>query len=500
MPAASRAPFPWLRWWEEARARRWLLGSALGLLLLTLLLAVILPLLREAFLFGASAPPSTATSEPAALLTSSQNLLLTVNGDRLYAFSSKGVLSAVEAHDGRLLWRYTLPVAASQFLPSSPFVANGVVYISGACFAASPPGTPHASLPCLSGSGARTIVAAVRASDGHLLWQRAEEGRLFANTLIDGKLYLVQSLTSAALIEAVEAKTGQVLWQRHLSGSLSGVLVGGDQGDQMVVALPLGAQKQPDTQLFALRLDDGQPLWSQMLPGSLRPVLEEQGRIYLATDAQGASAPLPETLLCQLDSRSGAQLWQHTIPGQLVKLNLFGSRTGNKLLALTDVAKTAPSNTYGGDVTLFLALDDKNGQLLWQRPVNEGLSLAILAQEHNGMFYLALERQDQPQAQLMAVSVSNGQPLWQQRYPGQGLMSAQPNGTMLYAAVNDNAVLALDGTTGQFRWRTRFADTISDLALAPSNPLQLYVSTSSGQLAALDSSSGHLHWLRSLAE
>ncbi|GER85394.1 MAG: hypothetical protein IMW90_17545 [Thermogemmatispora sp.] len=71
---------------------------------------------------------------------------------------------------------------------------------------------------------------------------------------------------------------------------------------------------------------------------------------------------------------------------------------------------------------------------------------------------------------------------------------------MLYAAVNNNAVLALDGTTGQFRWQTRFADTIRDLALAPTNPLQLYVSTSSGQLAALDSSSGYLHWLRSLAE
>ncbi|WP_369695712.1 outer membrane protein assembly factor BamB family protein [Thermogemmatispora onikobensis] len=156
------------------------------------------------------------------------------------------------------------------------------------------------------------MVAAVRASDGHLLWQRVEAGRLSANTLIDGKLYLVHSLTSAALIEALEARTGQVLWQRHLSASLSGVLVG-DQVDQVVVALPLGAQQQPETQLFALRLDDGQPLWSQMLPGSLRPVLEEQGRIYLATDAQGASASLPETLLCQLDSRSGAPHWQQVV-------------------------------------------------------------------------------------------------------------------------------------------------------------------------------------------
>lgn len=375
-------------------------------------------------------------------------------------------------------------------------MANGVVYISGSCFAASLAVTPRASLPCIPGSGVRTMGAAVRASDGHLLWQRVEAGRLSANTLIDGKLYLVHSLTSAALIEALEAKTGQVLWQRHLSASLSGVLVG-DQVDQVVVALPLGAQQQPETQLFALRLDDGQPLWSQMLPGSLRPVLEEQGRIYLATDAQGASASLPETLLCQLDSRSGAPHRQHIIPGQLI--NLFRSRAGSKLYALTDVAKTAPGNAYGGDVTLLLALDEKNGQLLWQRPVNEGLSLAILAQEHNGMCYLALERQDQLQAQLMAVSISDGQPLWQQRYLGQGLISAQPNGTMLYAAVNDNAVLALDGTTGQPRWRTGFDDNIRNMALAQTNPLQLYVSTSSGQLAALDSSSGRLHWLLSLA-
>lgn len=115
------------------------------------------------------------------------------------------------------------------------------------------------------------------------------------------------------------------------------------------------------------------------------------------------------------------------------------------------------------------------------------------------MCYLALERQDQLQAQLMAVSISDGQPLWQQRYLGQGLISAQPNGTMLYAAVNDNAVLALDGTTGQPRWRTGFDDNIRNMALAQTNPLQLYVSTSSGQLAALDSSSGRLHWLLSLA-
>jgi outer membrane protein assembly factor BamB len=211
LPGASQVPFPRLHWWEEARARRWLLGSALGPLLLILLPAVLLPLLRAAFPLGAGAPPSTATLESAALLTSDQNLLLTVSGDTLYAFSSKGILSAVQAHDGRLLWRYTLPVAASQFLPSSPFVANGVVYISGPCFAASPAETPCASLPCLPRSGERTIVAAVRASDGHRLWQRTEEGRLFANTLIDGKLYLVYSLTLAALIKALEAKTGQVL-------------------------------------------------------------------------------------------------------------------------------------------------------------------------------------------------------------------------------------------------------------------------------------------------
>jgi outer membrane protein assembly factor BamB len=184
----------------------------LDLLLLILLLAVLLPLLRAAFLLGASAPPSTATLESAALLTSDQNLLLTVSSDTLYAFSSKGILSAVQAHDGRLFWRYTLPVAASQFLPSSPFVANGGVYISDPCFAASPAVTPRASLPCLPGSGERTIVAAIRASDGHLLWQGTEEGRLFANTLIDGKRYLVYSLTSAALIKALEAKTGQVLF------------------------------------------------------------------------------------------------------------------------------------------------------------------------------------------------------------------------------------------------------------------------------------------------
>ncbi|MBX5451681.1 PQQ-binding-like beta-propeller repeat protein [Thermogemmatispora sp.] len=494
LPGASRRPSHRPRWWEEARARRWLLGGVLGLLLLILLLTVLIPLLRNAALVASGAGSGTVTPQSAAFRASDQSLLLTASADRLYAFSSKGVLSAVQAHDGRLLWRYTLPVAASQFLPSQPLVANGVVYVSGSCFAAAPGVTPSASRACIPGSGIGTIVAAVRASDGHLLWQRVEEGRFFATTLLGGKLYLVHALTSASLVEALEAQTGRVLWQRRLFGSLSGVLM----GDQVVVALPLGTQKQSGTQLLALRPDDGQPLWSQVLPGSLRPVLEEQGRVYLATDAQGASASLPETLLSTLESRSGTQRWQRIIPGQLISLLL--SRDGSRLYALTALEKTVPGNTYGSDVTLLLALDDRNGQLLWQRPVNQALSLAILVREQDGLFYLALERQDQPQAQLMALSVSNGQPLWQQQYFGEELVGAQPRDATLYVAVSGNAVLAFDLTNGELRWRTRFSDHLSDIALTSANRLQLYVSTASGQLAALDSSSGRLRWSLSLAQ
>nr|BBH95839.1 hypothetical protein KTA_40380 [Thermogemmatispora argillosa] len=227
--------------------------------------------------------------------------------------------------------------------------------------------------------------------------------------------------------------------------------------------------------------------------------MEEQGRLYLATDAQRTSASLPETQLWAVDSRSGAQLWQSIMPGQLI--NLFLSRDGSRLYALTDLSQAVPGNSYGSDVTLLLALDNNNkGQLLWQRSVNQGLSLAIFAQEHNGKFYLALERQDRPQAQLMALSASDGQPLWQQRYPGEGVISAQPHGTMLYVIVSGSTVLALDGTSGQLRWRTGFSDNITDLALMQTNPPQLYVSTSSGKLAALDGRSGQLRWSLLLAE
>ncbi|MBX5459444.1 MAG: PQQ-binding-like beta-propeller repeat protein [Thermogemmatispora sp.] len=493
LPGASRVPFPWLHWWEEARARRWLLGSALGLLLLTLLLAVAIPLLREAFLTGSVRQPSTATTESAALLTSDQSFSLTASGNRLYAFSARGALLALQAQDGHLLWRHDFPVQASQFSPDSPLVLDDVVYISGTCFAASLATTPGSDRPCIPSSGTGTIEAALRASDGHLLWQRVEEGRSFAHTLIKGKLYLAQSQPSVSWLEVLEAKTGKILWQQRFPSSLDGLL----PGEPLAVALA-EEQPEPGTQLLALASSDGHLIWHQLLADSWRLVARGGSRLYLATEAQGTSGPVAETLLRAADSQSGAQLWQCPIPGQLSEL--FVSPDGGKLYALTTQKKAAPGNPYGSDVTLLLALRSENAQLLWQHPVNQVLSRAVLAREQDGTLYLALDRQDQPQARLLALSASDGRPLWQQSYKGEGLTSAQSQETTLFLAVSSNAVLTLEGANGQLRWRTRLGEAISYLTLAQAGLPLLYVSTSSGQLYALDIRNGRLRWWLSLAQ
>jgi len=165
-----------------------------------------------------------------------------VAGGRVFAVDSQGQITALSASNGQRLWRVTPEgMRASDRLRS-----GGIAYADGRLFAT-------------TGGG---DVLALDADDGSELWRR----RLFspirtAPTAAGGRLLVT---TSANQTFALDSATGDVLWQ-HVGFFEQAAILGG--------ATPAANQRlavaaYSSGEVFALDLDNGQPIWSDTV---LRP-------------------------------------------------------------------------------------------------------------------------------------------------------------------------------------------------------------------------------------
>jgi len=106
-----------------------------------------------------------------------------VSGGRVYIASLDGVVRALDASSGAVLWSTVVGTLSY----SSPAVANGVVYIGST-----------------DGS-----VSALRASNGRLLWQQ-DIGAVFTSpTVVNGVVYVGSDDGS---VDALRASDGSPIW------------------------------------------------------------------------------------------------------------------------------------------------------------------------------------------------------------------------------------------------------------------------------------------------
>jgi outer membrane protein assembly factor BamB len=126
---------------------------------------------------------------------SSQLGSVTVSGGVVYGIANDGHLYARRASDGGAVWSFSIGKEASSI--TAPVVVDGLVYIA----ALSSSGTV---------GGNYGYMYALRAGDGHLIWQFKLRQNVIPNfTVGKGLVYLA---SRDGLLYALQASTGRVIW------------------------------------------------------------------------------------------------------------------------------------------------------------------------------------------------------------------------------------------------------------------------------------------------
>ncbi|HYD99650.1 MAG TPA: PQQ-binding-like beta-propeller repeat protein, partial [Alphaproteobacteria bacterium] len=211
---------------------------------------------------------------------------------RVYALDSAGRLSARDAANGAELWR----VAVVPREEDGEALGGGIAYANGRLYV----------------TAGYAEVMAIDPANGGLIWTRklpgparaaptAAGGRVFATT-IDNQLTVVS------------AETGEVQWSHAgivESAGLLGSASPAVRGNLVLVPYSSG-------ELFALRLENGRPAWSETLAGRRRG-----GGLSQLVDIRGlpvidnnlAFAISHGGTMAALDMRTGARAWDQDIGG-----------------------------------------------------------------------------------------------------------------------------------------------------------------------------------------
>ena len=210
---------------------------------------------------------------------------LAADGGRLYATTGYGETIALNATDGKVLWRQRLGAMPT----GAPAVAGNVVYVVGA------DGTAWA----------------LNAATGRIVWQatgatnveqfRFEAG---ASPAVDGNTVVLPF--SSGILLAVDAGTGTAIWSSAVSGKRLGrsYATSGDvTGDPVMTGGVVYAGTEAG-QTGAFAQATGETLWTAG-EGALNPPLVVGGSVFVAND---------EGRLVRLNARDGQTIWAVDLP------------------------------------------------------------------------------------------------------------------------------------------------------------------------------------------
>jgi outer membrane protein assembly factor BamB len=246
----------------------------------------------------------------------------------VYSTSYKGVVSAVNAETGKVLWSKALGHNVS-----SGVVARGNLVVVG---------TTNGS------------VVALNAQNGAELWRVQAPSEVTATPAIAANKVLIK--TESGDLQALESASGKILWSHHINPPE--LMLRG--GSSPVVAGNRVVAGFSDGQLVSLNLNNGHLLWSRQiaLPHGAsaverlvdigaEPVVRD-GTIYVVT-YQGK--------LAALRLNSGDPIWQHDM----------SSHAGLAVDAQAVYAIDENSHVW--------ALNRQNGRVLWHQDKLEGRGL-----------------------------------------------------------------------------------------------------------------------------
>jgi outer membrane protein assembly factor BamB len=343
----------------------------------------------------------------------------------VYIGAADGTISALDAADGAVRWRYQAACACPADVQA---LADGVVY---------------ASIP--DGSSAATSLYALNAADGAVRWQMKTPGAGAFGVVSKGVAYITASAPSDDPaqhneVQARRASDGSLLWRRQMEGT--GPLAARMVGDTLYLA---SFDSHRDyfgehlwTALYALDSKDGSVRWHKSLGASNYLLAAANGHLYLDEDVTD--------IVCgsnvgALDASTGQDRW--AFPKEWPDCaSLIG--TENDLvygLVTRRDTPTAQSSLY--------ALKANDGSKAWQVDLPFSADTGLLAK---GAIYVSSADA------LAAFSARDGSALW--RAQGEGGQRAFFNG-LLYTSLWGHSLDALNPASGAVEWRFTSTDDIT---------------------------------------
>jgi outer membrane protein assembly factor BamB len=272
----------------------------------------------------------------------------------LYAVSCSGLLDAIDALNGDVLWSVATGESESE---TTPAVAGGRVYValqSGdvVAFAAQSgemlwritTGSFELTPPTVADGkifvGSEHGVLAIDTYDGHVVWWQGTDSSFDAPAVSGRKVFAAVSNVHP-YVEARDARTGQRIWYTPLPNN------GYTLGSGVAVFDGLAYVGGGNDRVYALDAATGEIVWETLLDGNVNttPVVAE-GIVYAASKN-----------LAAMDARTGELLWE-----------------GGTGLSYQSPPTAAGGVVYVGQSNLpasIIAKDAATGEQLWRSPPSQ---------------------------------------------------------------------------------------------------------------------------------
>ncbi len=217
-----------------------------------------------------------------------------IANDAVYALDSQGRLSKIDISSGETLWQ----VRVNPRYEKQGLIGGGISYSNHRLFV----------------SAGFNEVMSLDTANGGLLWRYKTKSPVRAAPTVLGSRVFVTTADSETL--ALDRDQGTLLW-RH-AGLTEKVRMMGASGP--AVGKNFALVPYPSGEIYALRTENGQDLWSQSLlsrRNGFQSAFSRLGDVQAAPVIEGGQVYVMNFsgTLTAIEARNGARIWQQNIGG-----------------------------------------------------------------------------------------------------------------------------------------------------------------------------------------